>query len=118
MQPTAVLPDSHITRIRWMPFRLKKAPILIEFRIHVAYAGWLPWTRIGDYSTGNGRQMEAIEFRFPNGEPETFKMYGKVHLGGTGWGPLIPIHDHTVLGTTGEGRRLEAVQLSAGLISQ
>jgi uncharacterized protein YjdB len=92
-------------------FVIHKAPIPIEYRIHVERRGWLPWVHVGQVTTGGGSRMEAVEFRFPNGQPPNFKMMGRAHVKKRGWLPMQTIVNNTVLGTTGKSLRLEAIQL-------
>lgn len=92
-------------------FVIHKCPVAIEYRIHVEGDGWLPWVHLGEVTNGKGRRMEAVEFRFPNGQPPNFMMMGRAHVQKSGWMPMQRVVDKTVLGTTGKSLRLEAIQL-------
>ncbi len=88
----------------------------VEYRCHFQNHGWLDWVPADKhhYSSGNTARLEAIEFRFPQGIPKGTSFYGRVHLQESGWGSIVRIENGTVLGTVGESRRLEAIQLVAG----
>ena len=87
-----------------------------EFRIHVERDGWHKWIAAGAgaYDGGVGKRLEAIQFQFPQGIPADTKIMARVHLQDIGWTPIVPVQDQTVLGTTGESRRLEAIQVAVG----
>jgi len=87
-----------------------------EFRIHVAQQGWRDWTPAveGAQDSGVGKQLEAIQFRFAEGIPAGVHILARVHLQDVGWTSPVEIKDQTVLGTTGLGRRLEAIQIVVG----
>ena len=88
----------------------KLAQQTTQFRAHVAGNGWLEWKTYNEIvgTTGEGRRMEALEFKaFPIA---LIEQLGRVHVAGIGWmdkeyGP------NALLGTTGQNRRMEAFQL-------
>lgn len=85
-----------------------KTAAINGYRAHVAGKGWLPWTSYGAAigTTGEGRQLEAIEF---GGIPSPICRVGTAHIEGYGW------YDQgcsRVLGTVGLGRRMEAIKLA------
>ncbi|MGJ8551256.1 hypothetical protein [Winogradskyella wichelsiae] len=77
------------------------------YRAHVAGLGWLPWTSYGEIigTTGQDRQLEAIEF---NSIPSPLYAIGQAHVSGIGW---YNQGSSRVLGTIGQGRRMEAIRL-------
>jgi hypothetical protein len=87
-----------------------------EFRIHVAHQGWRNWTPAveGAHDSGVGKQLEAIQFRFSEGIPSGVHILARVHLQDVGWTSPVEIKDQTILGTTGLGRPLEAIQIAVG----
>lgn len=95
-------------------FRIDEVPFPLEFRIHVQGQGWKKWTSPGDYSSGHGNRLEAIQFRFPNGKPENLALIARVHLQSRGWLSPTLIDNMVILGSTGEKRRLEAIQIALG----
>lgn len=100
-------------------FSVSGFPFKAEFRIHVESQGWLPWAPCdGNFLSGNGQSLEGIEFRFPDGLPKNTKLLGRAHVEGKGWMKTIILEEGVILGTTGESKRLEAVQLCLGEGSQ
>ena len=94
--------------------RISGLPFPAEFRLHIARKGWLGWVPCdGGISSGNGQTIEAIQFRFPAGMPDRFKLYGRVHVEGIGWLKTLPIESFTVLGTTKCHWSLSAIQMSS-----
>lgn len=92
-------------------FRLSGLPFDCDYRIQVERQGWLPWTHSGQFTSGNGLRLEAIQFRFPKGKPADAALVCYVHLQDIGWTKPVNIEDMTVVGTTGQSRRLEAIQI-------
>ncbi|MES2920944.1 MAG: serine/threonine-protein kinase [Verrucomicrobiota bacterium] len=96
-------------------FKVLGMPPESEFRIHVAKYGWRNWKLCeGNFATGNGDMLEAIQFRFSGGMPEGSKLYGRVYLAGSGWQKTILMGDLVVLGGTGLGTSINAIQLIYG----
>ena len=94
--------------------RISGLPFPAEFRLHIARKGWLGWVPCdGGISSGNGQTIEAIQFRFPAGMPDRFKLYGRVHVEGIGWLKTLPIESFTVLGTTKCHWSLSAIQMAS-----
>lgn len=89
-------------------------PFPAEFRLHLAKKGWLGWVPCdGRQSSGEGRNIEAIQFRFPAGVPDGIKLYGRVHVEGVGWLKTVAIEHCTVLGTTRRYWPIDAIQISS-----
>jgi uncharacterized protein YjdB len=78
------------------------------YRAHVAGIGWLPWKPYGQIigTTGQGRQLEAIEF---GSIPSPIYSFGQAHVAGIGW---YNQGASRILGTIGQGRRMEAIMLN------
>jgi len=89
-------------------------PFPAEFRLHVAAKGWLGWV-LGDgrQSSGDGREIEAIQFRIPAAIPDGTRLYARVHVSGMGWLKTLLVQNSTVLGTTGCHWSIDAIQMSA-----
>ncbi len=93
----------------------------VWYRVHSQTWGWLGWAKDGEAAgtAGQSRRIEAVEVRvLRDGEtPEgyvqgqaSFVGYasGEAHVQGVGWTGAVPAG---TLGTTGEGRRVEAFRL-------
>ena len=94
----------------------------IYYRVHVQSFGWMNWAKNGEIAgtEGFGKRMEALEIRIlPKGstKPEgTGVSYSKrqtivmqAHVQSYGW--MSKVELGSVLGTTGKGKRLEAITL-------
>lgn len=77
----------------------------IKYRVHVKNQGWHSWVSGGNFTgtTGKGLQLEAVQFDFP------FSCDVKAHIGNVGWVDYNNINKNTIIGTTGQGKRLEAL---------
>ena len=75
----------------------------IKYRAHIGGVGWQEWKSDGQTAgtTGQGKRLEAIQIDFD--EPVT----AKAHLQDHSWVDYGTITKDTVIGTTGESRRLE-----------
>lgn len=75
----------------------------IKYRAHIGGVGWQEWKSDGQTAgtTGQGKRLEAIQIDFD--EPVT----AKAHLQDHSWVDYGIITKDTVIGTTGESRRLE-----------
>lgn len=94
----------------------------IYYRVHVQSFGWMNWAKNGEIAgtEGYGKRMEALEIRIlPKGSarPEgTGVSYSKrqtiemqAHVQSYGW--MSKVEPGSILGTTGNGKRLEAITL-------
>lgn len=94
----------------------------VYYRVHVPHKGWLGWAKNGATagSTGMGLRTEAIQIKLVK-KGKLVSIGGKVSLSkpsfsykgysqSTGWGRYVG--DGSVTGTTGQGKRLEAIILS------
>lgn len=108
----------------------------VYYRVHVQTFGWLGWAKNGECAgtTGMSKRLEGIEVTvLPKGEvPEgmigySYIAYGKnvllddnnqkevcyrAHVQTYGW--QKPVSDGSISGTFGEGKRLEAFNISMG----
>lgn len=86
----------------------------LAYRAHVERAGWLPPVHDGQIAgtVGCSARLEALKFMPPKG----VRLTVNAHMQGIGWRSYEGIERgryDPVVGTTGEGRRLEAVQIHA-----
>lgn len=88
---------------------------MLYYRAHCQTAGTLAQVRDGQVAgtTGYGKRLEGfwIDLRkvreiYPNA-----KLSAKVHIQGIGWKRYDNVEHDTLLGTTGQSRRIEAVEL-------
>jgi len=79
---------------------------LVEYSVHVADRGWIGWAKDGETSGGEGRRMEAIRIAVP-GLPGTVRY--RAHIQDHGWQDWIK--EGRMAGTTGQSRRMEAIQI-------
>ena len=84
----------------------------INYRVHQQSVGWLPHVEDGQVAgvTGFSKRIEAIKVdcKMPG-----VKIKAKGHIQGIGWKDYGEITSDTVIGTTGEEKRLEAISLEA-----
>lgn len=94
----------------------------IVYRVHAENYGWLPWVKNGVLAgtVGEGKRLEAIEIKIvekgatPPTEPEkpvnvNPSIAYKTHVENYGW--LGFVADGVLSGTTGESKRLEAIEI-------
>lgn len=81
----------------------------LKYRVHVENLGWLKPARDGQTAgtVGFGLRAEAIEFL---GIPKGWKLRVHAHMEGIGW-KTFDVEEGTVVGTIGEARRLEMLQV-------
>ena len=79
----------------------------IEYIGHVEGYGWQNWKHDGEPAgtTGSAKRLEAIQRKYNS------DVYAKAHIEGIGWKDYGKITSDTIIGTIGESRRLEALQL-------
>lgn len=79
----------------------------IKYRAHVQNKGWMPWVADGQTAgtTGEALRLEAIQIDYSK------EVYAKAHIEYVGWRDYGKITKDTIIGTTGEGKRLEALCL-------
>ncbi len=94
----------------------------VEYRTHITGVGWLGWCADGEISgsVGLAQQAEALQVRLV--KKDTSRKYTNVynvmlpnlaaraHISLNGWLPYVGLTD--TIGTVGEGKALEAVQLT------
>ena len=75
----------------------------IGYKAHVQNVGWQDWKYDGQTAgtTGQSLRMEAIRIDYDK------DVYAKAHIQNKGWVDYGKIDINTVIGTTGEGLRLE-----------
>lgn len=74
-----------------------------KYRAHVQSIGWQDWKHDGEISgtTGQGLRLEALQIDAP------FEIQAKAHIQDIGWVDYGTINKDTIIGTTGESKRLE-----------
>ena len=94
----------------------------LYYRCHVQDYGWLGWAKDGQKSgtTGYAKRIEAIEIclvkkgdEVPGSTEKAFKtpaVYYQGHVQNDGWHNKV--YDNQVAGTTGQGKRLEALRIA------
>lgn len=86
-------------------------PRPVEYRAHAASLGWMGWVRDGALAgtTGQSRRIEAIQVRFPDGQPWSGTIQCSAHSANIGWGSWVGAS--STCGTTGRSLQLEAIKL-------
>ena len=79
----------------------------IRYQAHVEKIGWQDWKTEGQMAgtTGESKRMEAIRIDYDK------EVFAKAHIEGIGWVDYGKITKDTIIGTTGECRRLECLCL-------
>lgn len=79
----------------------------IKYCGHVQNVGWQDWKHDGETcgTTGESLRMEAIKIDAP------FEVKAKAHIQDIGWEDYGVINKDTIIGTTGESKRLECLCL-------
>ena len=74
-----------------------------QYQAHVQDIGWQEWVNEGQVAgtTGQSLRMEAIRINAP------FEIQAKAHMQDIGWVDYGTINKDTIIGSTGESRRLE-----------
>jgi hypothetical protein len=77
----------------------------VKYRSHVQGVGWQTWVGDGETSGTTGRvlRLEALQIDAP------FEIEAKAHIEGIGWKDYGKINKDTVIGTTGQCKRLECL---------
>ena len=77
----------------------------VKYRAHVENVGWQTWVGDGETAGTTGRtlRMEAIQINAP------FEITAKAHIEDIGWKDYGKINKDTVIGTTGQNKRLECL---------
>lgn len=84
----------------------------INYRVHQQSVGWLAPVGDGQVAgvTGHAKRIEAIKI---DCKMKGVQIHAKGHIQGIGWKDFGIITSDTVIGTTGQERRLEAISLEA-----
>lgn len=79
----------------------------IKYRAHVQSEGWQDWKHDGETAgtTAKSLRMEAIQIDAP------FEVRAKAHIQEIGWKDYGIINKDTIIGTTGQSKRLECLCL-------
>ena len=87
----------------------------IHYRAHVQHLGTLPVVRDGQIAgtTGAGYNMEGlyIDLRTLRQKYPEAKLAAKVHIQGIGWKKYDNVEHDALMGTTGQSKRIEAIEL-------
>ena len=83
------------------------SPAKIKYRSHLQKIGWQDWKKDGEMSgtEGESRRLEAIQIDYNK------PIYAKAHIQTYGWIDYGEITKDTIIGTTGEAKRLECLCL-------
>ena len=83
----------------------------ITYRVNVAGKGWMDWVSSGELAgtTGENRQIEAIEIKLTGEAAEKYDVVYRVHMASKCWGKWVK--NGQMAGTTGENRRIEAIEI-------
>lgn len=83
----------------------------VTYRAHMSNLGWLSWVSNGATAGQNnlflGQEMEAVQVKLTNA-PATCHVNYRAHVAYLGW--LSWVSDGATAGTTGQRRRMEALQ--------
>ena len=96
----------------------------LYYRVHSAQYGWLGWAKNGEVAgtTGLALDIQAVQIKLvaknsSDAPAQTEKAYVsapvvslKAHVSGIGW--MNPVRNGDVAGTTGQGKAVEALNLS------
>ena len=79
----------------------------IKYQVHVQSLGWQDWKYKGEIAgtVGKGKRMEAIRIDCDK------EIYAKAHIQSYGWVDYGKITKDTIIGTTGQSKRLECLCL-------
>lgn len=82
-------------------------PSKLKYQAHIEAIGWQSWKSNGETAgtTGQSKRLEAIRMDAP------FEVYAKAHIQNVGWKDYGKINKDTIIGTTGQGLRLECLCL-------
>lgn len=91
----------------WKTFTLDTPKPKIKYRSHLQSSGWQEWKHDGEMSgtEGEARRLEAIQIDYDK------PIYAKAHIQKDGWVDYGKITKDTIIGTTGEAKRLECLCL-------
>lgn len=101
---TRVNPEPYLTRFIY-------GSDLLRYRAHIEDYGWQNWKYNGETAgtTGESKRLEAIQIDSP------FDIEAKAHIENKGWIDYGKINKDTIIGTTGEGLRLECLCLKGNI---
>jgi uncharacterized protein YjdB len=79
----------------------------IKYRAHLQDIGWQEWKKDGEMAgtEGESRRLEAIQIDYNK------PIHAKAHIQSDGWKDFGDITKDTVIGTTGQSKRLECLCL-------
>lgn len=79
---------------------------ILRYRAHLQDIGWQEWKNNGEMAgtVMESRRMEALQIDSP------FKIEAMAHIENKGWVDYGKISKETIIGTTGEGLRLECLR--------
>lgn len=94
-------------RMQYIADRVNEKMTRFRYRSHIENIGWQEWKVNGETSgtTGESLRLEAIQIDAP------FEIEASAHLQDIGWVDYGKINKDTIIGTTGEHRRLECLKL-------
>ena len=99
-------------RVEALKVNLSASELGIAYRLHIQGTGWeSSWKSSGQVSgtTGQKRQVEAIQIKLTGTMASCFNVYYRVHVQNIGW--LAWAKNGATAGTTGCSLRVEAIQI-------
>lgn len=82
----------------------------IEANAHVENIGWMGWGKTSNIgTTGRALRMEGIQFRLTGALASQYDISYRAHVQDIGWLPWVS--NGATAGTTGERKRIEAIQV-------
>ena len=80
----------------------------LKYQAHVQNIGWCDWVHDGQIAgtVGYAARLEALRIDCPDG----YKLDVKAHIQDKGWVYYENVTKDTIIGTVGEGKRLEALE--------
>ncbi|MDD4508677.1 MAG: hypothetical protein PHN26_07125, partial [Eubacteriaceae bacterium] len=100
-------------RMEALQVRTNVPGVNVEYRAHCQNIGWQNWQTSGVSSTagttGKALRMEAFEAKLEGTNADQYDLYYRTHVSDIGW--LSWVKNGDLSGTTGQARRMEAIQI-------
>lgn len=98
-------------RLEWIEVLHDGQSNRVEINAHVQRKGWTGWEKGSNGSQGEGLRMEAVKMRLVTDDnlKNNYDIVYRTHVQSKGWTPWVK--NVAVSGTTGQGLRIEAIQI-------